>query len=383
MNRFPVENIDKVNSSVQTDKLATARNIKLTGDVTGSASFNGTAEASISVTVNDDSHNHVISNIDNLQSTLDNVNNTLGSFRDLRARANNPITTTTDDTTAKWVELGPGVYWFSELKLIDQPQQYGFLINYVYGSDIFQIWSSQANGPVRYRQGNASGWGNTWQNSATWADNCNWANGADASNVASTLAIAGRRVYFEWSGQGGQPDWVWGGTESTLANDRYYVYNPSNFNVNYANSAGRAFPKKTDGGDLNMTWYDHGGHPAYLWGGDDGTNMYVFPPSRLSVNYANSAGWASSAGNGGVTSVNGNTGAVTVDWVSNASKGHITPNVAVSAIGGDSGGNWTLPSGGTWRTLYWVSNNTQATSGDYAGGTTLRNARMGIAIRVS
>ena len=71
MNRFPVENIDKVNSSKETDKLATARNIKLTGDVTGSASFNGTAEASITATVADDSHNHVISNIDNLQSTLD------------------------------------------------------------------------------------------------------------------------------------------------------------------------------------------------------------------------------------------------------------------------------------------------------------------------
>ena len=39
-------------------KLANARNIKLTGDVTGSASFNGTADASITATVADNSHNH-------------------------------------------------------------------------------------------------------------------------------------------------------------------------------------------------------------------------------------------------------------------------------------------------------------------------------------
>lgn len=52
-------------------KLKTARTISLTGDATGSASFDGSANASITVTVADDSHNHTISNIDNLQSNLD------------------------------------------------------------------------------------------------------------------------------------------------------------------------------------------------------------------------------------------------------------------------------------------------------------------------
>jgi hypothetical protein len=52
-------------------KLQTARTISITGDVTGSASFDGSADISISATVADDSHNHVISNIDNLQTTLD------------------------------------------------------------------------------------------------------------------------------------------------------------------------------------------------------------------------------------------------------------------------------------------------------------------------
>jgi len=44
-------------------KLATARNISLTGDVTGSTSFDGSADASITATVADNSHNHTSSNI--------------------------------------------------------------------------------------------------------------------------------------------------------------------------------------------------------------------------------------------------------------------------------------------------------------------------------
>lgn len=52
-------------------KLKDARTISLTGDVSGSASFDGSANASITATVADDSHNHVISNVDGLQTALD------------------------------------------------------------------------------------------------------------------------------------------------------------------------------------------------------------------------------------------------------------------------------------------------------------------------
>jgi hypothetical protein len=51
--------------------LATARTIQLTGDVTGSATFDGSANASITAVVQDDSHSHVISNVDGLQTALD------------------------------------------------------------------------------------------------------------------------------------------------------------------------------------------------------------------------------------------------------------------------------------------------------------------------
>ena len=48
----------------------TARTISLTGDVSGSASIRGDANASISVTVADDSHNHTIANVDGLSTAL-------------------------------------------------------------------------------------------------------------------------------------------------------------------------------------------------------------------------------------------------------------------------------------------------------------------------
>ena len=62
---------------------------------------------------------------------------------------------------------------------------------------------------------------------------------------ASTLAAgggAGSAMTFNWSGQGGQPTWVWGGNDGASM----FVYNPGNFNVNsaltanYATGAGTA-----------------------------------------------------------------------------------------------------------------------------------------------
>ena len=51
--------------------LETARTIGLSGDVSGSASFDGSANVTIIATVSDDSHNHIISNVDGLQDALD------------------------------------------------------------------------------------------------------------------------------------------------------------------------------------------------------------------------------------------------------------------------------------------------------------------------
>lgn len=83
------------------------------------------------------------------------------------------------------------------------------------------------------------------------------------------------------------PDRVWG----TNGSDDYLrTYRTSALSVNYASTAGRAYPRRSDGGDLNFYWSGQSGQPSWLWGGNDGANMYVYNPSNFSVNYASSAG---------------------------------------------------------------------------------------------
>ncbi len=73
----------------------------------------------------------------------------------------NQIRTTSDDTPARWVELGNGTFYFSLTGcLISQPKQWGFVINHVAAADVFQIWHSQPSGDICIRSGNGNGWAN-------------------------------------------------------------------------------------------------------------------------------------------------------------------------------------------------------------------------------
>lgn len=53
--------------------LETARTISLSGDVSGSVSFNGSQNVDIAATIDDDSHNHVVGNIDNFTETVQDL----------------------------------------------------------------------------------------------------------------------------------------------------------------------------------------------------------------------------------------------------------------------------------------------------------------------
>ena len=57
---------------------------------------------------------------------------------------------------------------------------------------------------------------------------------ADNANVAQNIANDSANMRMHWNGQGGQPAWLWGG------NDPYnmYVWNPSDFRVANANTVG-------------------------------------------------------------------------------------------------------------------------------------------------
>jgi len=78
---------------------------------------------------------------------------------------------------------------------------------------------------------------------------------AVTATKASTLSQsggAGAAMTFNWAGQGGQPTWLWGGNDGL----NQFVYNPSNFSVNYANSAGSA------GSASSVPWTGVSGRPT-------------------------------------------------------------------------------------------------------------------------
>lgn len=94
------------------------------------------------------------------------------------------------------------------------------------GSRAIGTWGINITGSSASCTGNAKTASSCTGNSST----------ANTAGKIGEGGNTGNPITFHWSGQSGQPTWMWGG------NDRanQYVYNPSNFRVSYANSAGSA-----------------------------------------------------------------------------------------------------------------------------------------------
>lgn len=86
---------------------------------------------------------------------------------------------------------------------------------------------------------------------------CYWATNAD--NVSNADTVDGQHAsafsyksWWHWSGQSGQPTWLWGGNSE----NSYYLYNPSNFNVNSATYAHKVRGEYTsNGGQQNPNYF--------------------------------------------------------------------------------------------------------------------------------
>ena len=102
--------------------------------------------------------------------------------------------------------------------------------------------------------------------------------------------------------------------------------------VPYATAANKL--RREGGVDTSWWWSGQGGQPQWLWGGNDGVNMYVYNPANFSVNYANSA--------------------------------YISTAVSGVWFGRN---NQTVPSGGTWRVI--TSINGKVDFMTVAGGTSI------------
>ncbi|TWF46332.1 tail fiber domain-containing protein [Neorhizobium alkalisoli] len=95
----------------------------------------------------------------------------------------------------------------------------------------FQAGSLQHNGTTVVTNS-----GGTYSINITGNAGGNAATATTATNANRLLLNGSGYTNFNWAGQGGQPTWLWGGNDA----GNMYVYNPSNFSVNYANGAGNA-----------------------------------------------------------------------------------------------------------------------------------------------
>ena len=86
--------------------------------------------------------------------------------------------------------------------------------------------------------------GNVTGSSGSCTGNAATATLATKASTLSNGGGSGNAMTFHYSGQGGQPTWVWGSNDAGGGNNNY-VWNPANFSVNYANSAGSATTAST------------------------------------------------------------------------------------------------------------------------------------------
>lgn len=109
-----------------------------------------------------------------------------------------------------------------------------------------------------------------------------------ADTIVKSISIDGRTITVTK---------IDGASYTLTIQDTSAVYTKLSQFVNdmgYITTDGRAYPRGVGGGNLNFNWAGKSGQPTWLWGGEDGTNMYVYDPSNFSVNYARSAGSANS-----------------------------------------------------------------------------------------
>lgn len=248
-------------------KLSTSRTISLTGSVTGSGSFDGSGNLTIS-TATSHTHNSVTDINSGATTTFAyskagmgyadftwlaawNGNELRAVNKSLFAAAGHthsylPLSGGTMGGTAfiEWADSGN---WNNSNKNVTFPVNRGGLqwngqSDYVKlfaqetASDnlelVLQFGDDDSNGlSIRNAVGKQ-----TARITASGGFTGTFYGNASTSTTAAKLGRGGNTgvpMTFNWSGQNGQPSWLWGGNDGS----NMYVYNPSNFSVNYAKSA--------------------------------------------------------------------------------------------------------------------------------------------------
>lgn len=70
---------------------------------------------------------------------------------------------TANDNTKTWGTHNISAHFYSQKLLTDQPGTYGFVFNVASGSEVHQLWMTQASGSLCHRGGNGEGWSGSWR----------------------------------------------------------------------------------------------------------------------------------------------------------------------------------------------------------------------------
>ena len=338
-----------VNYANSAGKLSTSRTISLTGSVTGSGNFDGSGNLTIS-TATSHTHNSVTDINSGATTTFAyskagmgygdftwlaawNGNELRAVNKSLFAAAGHthsylPLSGGTMEGTAfiGWADSGNwnnnnknvtfpvnrgGLQWYGQsdyVKLFAQETGYDNL------ELVLQFGDDNSNGlSIRNYAGNetaritASGgftgtfYGNA--STATTATNAYYLNIVANNEIRFNKpsdALSSNALYigYKWAD----------GTSSKMINEyrfcggdgQYTQVTASQFNgslngnANTSTTAAKLGRGGNTGVPMTFNWSGQSGQPTWLWGSNDGSNIYVYNPSNFSVNYAKSAGTSSS-----------------------------------------------------------------------------------------
>lgn len=118
-----------------------------------------------------------------------------------------------------------------------------------------------------------------------------------AANAAKLLqGGTGAAMTFSWTDGGAMPNWIFGGNNAD-SGASIKVYNPATFSVaksvladtaTFATKAGTVASGGTAGGTaIKFTWTSTAGQPTYLFGGNSADAVQLYNPSAFNVAWAN------------------------------------------------------------------------------------------------
>lgn len=165
------------------------------------------------------------------------TDNPAQTMKNLTYRGQN-ILSTTDDTSANWVNMGnlATVYYNQTDKINGQPAQYGYLLNITAGpnsTQVHHLWAQQPNGSLFHRGGNTSSGLQGWK---TIFDSSNFT--SYIKDYVVEQGTSGKTTYRKWN-SGVSEVWYYEdlGTMALTTSMAGGVYSNSN-----CNSRGAAFP---------------------------------------------------------------------------------------------------------------------------------------------